>query len=384
MNKWILVAALALGAQAVASAGPDVMVYGPDKPEMYKYAFPPQAKVDSQVMGKNRQVVFSLKGDVWSGGGIGVDRLRLKDYVAEGALELYVRGAKGGEKLDVGFVQAKGLNANELAFQILLPLDHYGVVGKSWTKLTIPLKDFPAEGSRWLETEQRRATGPFNWDRVSEFVVSRAPGAAETVTVAFANVRIVGQYNAAAVAAAAPKAVKPTGAVVFYDEGYATDGGGAYAYPDGQAKIAEAPGGHSGKLALKASLITTAWSGGGIFRAPLDLSGYKDKGVLEVWAKGDKGGEEVFLGLVDKAHGASVRLSSNSYLPGGLKKDWQRIQIPLKDFPKQGSKWDETAGKNLTFDFDWTQVSEVLFDNNGPNHDNAGISFDDVAVKPVP
>ena len=106
--------------------------------------------------------------------------------------------------------------------------------------------------------------------------------------------------------------------------------------------------------------------------------------MLEVWAKGDKGGEEVFLGLVDKAHGASVRLSSNSYLPGGLKKDWQRIQIPLKDFPKQGSKWDETAGKNLTFDFDWTQVSEVLFDNNGPNHDNAGISFDDVAVKPAP
>jgi hypothetical protein len=40
------------------------------------------------------------------------------------------------------------------------------------------LKDFPAEGSRWLETEQRRAVGAFNWDRVSEFVVSREPGMA--------------------------------------------------------------------------------------------------------------------------------------------------------------------------------------------------------------
>jgi hypothetical protein len=385
MKKLLFLALTMSAALGAAPAGPDVLLYGPSKPEMYKYAFPEGgSSVDSQEQGKNRQLVYSLKSDVWAGGGIGVDKLRLKDYVAEGALEMYVRGAKGGEKIDVGFVQAKGLDAKDLAFQILAPLNNYGKITTAWTKITIPLKDFPAEGSRWIESEQRRATGPFNWNRVSEFVVSREPGAPGKEVVAFANVRVVGSYNASAVASAKPKVAKPTGAVVFYDEKYASDGGGGYAYPTGPAKLEEVPGGHSGKLALKASLITTAWSGGGIYRSPLDLSGYKDKGVLELWAKGGKGGEEVYVGLVDKANGASVRLSANSYLPGGLKTDWQLIRVPLKDFPKTGSKWDEKQNKNLSFDFDWTKVGEVLFDNNGPQHDNGTVFFDDVAVKPAP
>lgn len=383
--KRILAAVLVALSGSAMAALPDVLVYGPAKAEMYKYAFPEGGStVDSQKNGENRQLVYSLKSDVWAGGGIGVDKLRLKDYVATGALEFYVRGAKGGEKLDVGFVQAKGLEATDLAYQILANVNRYAKITTAWTKVTIPLKDFPVEGSRWIESEQRRATGPFNWNRVSEFVVSREPGAAGKETVAFANVKVVGSYDAAKVQAAAPKAAKVTSTVIFYAEGYAGDGGGGYTYPAGTAKLEEAAGGHDSKLALKATLITTAWSGGGIYRAPLDISALKDKGVLEVWAKGGKGGEEVYLGLVDKANGASVRLSSNSYLPGGLKTEWTKIQIPLKDFPKTGAKWDEATQKNLTFDFDWTKVSEVLFDNNGPQHDNAVVYLDDVAVKPAP
>jgi hypothetical protein len=383
MFKAMLAACLLVAGTAMA-AGPDVLLYGPDKPEMYKYAYPPEAKVDSQAVGKNRQLIFSLKGDAWSGGGIGVDKQRLLDYVAEGALKFYVRGAQGGEKLDVGFVQAKGLDPKDLAFQILLPLNNYAKITKNWTEVTIPLKDFPKEGSRWIESENRRATGPFNWNRVTEFVVSREPGAAGEVVVAFANVRVSASYDPAKVAAAKPKPEKPSGPIVFFNEAYASDGGGAYAYPAGAAKLEVTSGGHESKLCLRASMLTTAWSGGGIYRAPLDLSDYRSKGVLELWARGGKGGEEVWLGLVDKANGAAVRLSSNSYLPGGLSKEWQRIQIPLKDFPKQGSKWDEATQRNLTFDFDWTKVGEVLFDNNGPNHDNGTVYFDDVVLKPAP
>jgi hypothetical protein len=202
--------------------------------------------------------------------------------------------------------------------------------------------------------------------------------------VAFANVQIVGSYDAGKVAAAAPKAAKASGTVIFYAEGFAGDGGGGYAYPDGQAKLTEGPGGHNSKLALKADLITTAWSGGGIYRAPLDLSSFKEKGVLTLWAKGAKGGEDLYVGLVDKANGASVRLSLSQFVAGGLKTDWTQVTVPLKAFPKTGSKWDAAANKNLSFDFDWTKVSEVLFDNNGPQHDNAQVWMDDVAVKDAP
>jgi hypothetical protein len=382
--KTLFFAAL-LAPLGAAAALPPVPLYGPAKQEMYKYAFPEGgSSVDTQEASGNRLVVFKLKGDVWAGGGIGVDKQRLKDYVATGALEMMVRGAKGGEKLDVGFVQAKGLEANELAFQILAPLDRYVKITTQWQKVVIPLKDFPVEGTRYIDSEQRQAKGPFNWNRVLEFVVSRAPGMAGFDTVAFANVQVVGSYDASKVAAAQPQVAKPTGTVLFYGEGFASDGGGGYAYPDKQAKLEEVAGGHASKMALKATLITTAWSGGGIYRSPLDLSAFKDKGVLEVWAKGSKDGEDLYLGLVDKANGASVRLPVSQYVPGGLKADWTKVQIPLKAFPSQGSKWDEATQKNLTFDFDWTKVGEVLFDNNGPNNNNADIWLDDVAVKDAP
>jgi hypothetical protein len=193
---------------------------------------------------------------------------------------------------------------------------------------------------------------------------------------------VVGSYDAGKVASARP--AKPTGPVLFYTESYAADGGGSYAYPNGQAKLEEVGGGHESRRCLMATMITSAWSGGGIYRAPLDLGGYRDKGVLQAWAKGGKGGEEIYLGLTDKANGASVRLSANTYLPGGLTKDWQRVVIPLKDFPKTGAKWDEASQKNLSFDFDWTKVGEVIFDNNGPDHDNGKVFLDDVEVLPQP
>ena len=377
--------ALTLAPMALNAGLPAVPLYGPAKPEMYKYAFPEGgSSVDSAEAGKSRVLTYKLKSDAWAGGGIGVDKLRLKDYVEKGALQLMVRGLKGGEKIDVGFVQAKGLDAKDLAFQILLPLNRYTKITTAWQAVTIPLKDFPLEGSRYIESEKRQAKGAFNWNRVMEFVVSREPGMAGIETVAFANVQIVDSYDASKVAAAAPKAAKPTGTVIFYAEGFSSDGGGAYAYPDGQAKITEEAGGHASKLALKASLITTAWSGGGIYRAPLDLSAFKEKGVLEVWAKGAKGGEDLYLGLVNKANGGSIRLPLSQYVAGGLKADWTKVQIPLKAFPAKASKWDEASQKNLSFDFDWSQVSEVLFDNNGPQHDNGQVWLDDVAVKDAP
>jgi hypothetical protein len=385
MKLKALFLALACAPLMAVAALPPVPLYGPAKAEMYKYAFPEGGStLDTPETNGNRQAIFKLKSDAWAGGGIGVDKQRLKDYVATGALVFQVRGAKGGEKLDVGFVQAKGLEATDLAFQILLPLDRYVKITTQWQKVTIPLKDFPVEGSRYIDSEQRQAKGPFNWNRVIEFVTSRAPGMAGFETVAFANVNIVGDYDASKVAAAMPAVAKPSGTVVFYSEGFASDGGSGYAYPDKQAKLEEVAGGHASKMALKASLITTAWSGGGIDRNPLDLSGFVDKGVLEVWAKGAKDGEDLYLGLVDKSNGASVRLPVSQYVPGGLKADWTKVQIPLKAFPKQGAKWDEATQKNLTFDFDWTKVMEVLFDNNGPNNNNAEVWLDDVAVKDAP
>ena len=116
-------------------------------------------------------------------------------------------------------------------------------------------------------------------------------------------------------------------------------------------------------------------------RNPVNLSAARASGSLTLWAKGGQGGEEIYIGMVSKSNGMTVRLSSNSYLPGGLKTSWQRIQIPLKDFPADGAKWDAKENKNVNAPFDWASVGEVMFDNNGPNNKNATVFVDDVEIK---
>lgn len=381
-----LIAALAALLPAIGQASlPPLVLYGATKAEMYKYAYPTGAtKAEPQEAKGSRQMVFTLKGDAASGGGIGVDKLRLSDYVANGAVEFFVRGGKGGERFDVGFVQAQGMDAKDLAYQVYVPIANYAKVGTGWTKVTIPLKDFPKEGSRWSDTEKKRLTGLFNWSRVSEFIVSREAGPAETLTVAFTNVSILPSYDASKVQASRQGASAVSGPVVFYADAYSLDAGGAYAYPGDKAKVEESGGAKAGPKCLKVSLDTASWSGAAVYRAALDLKSFVANGVLEAWVKGAKGGESIALGLLEKSNGSNIRLPLANYLPGGLSSSWQRVQIPLKDFPAQGSKWDAAASKNVNYDFDWSRVGEVVVDNGGAGQANGVVFLDEVTIKPKP
>src|SRR5262245_44535542 len=138
----------ALSLAATLGAAPPLPLFTAQKAEMYKYAFPEGAsRAESSVdpKSKARFMAVSLKGDATSGAGLGFDKLKLSPYVASGALEFMIRGAKGGEKIDVGLVMAKGMGG-EQALQVLLPLSNYAKLSNAWQKVSIPLKDFPKEG----------------------------------------------------------------------------------------------------------------------------------------------------------------------------------------------------------------------------------------------
>jgi len=123
-----------------------------------------------------RSLIFSLPGDKNSGGAIGVDKQRAGDYVAAGALEFYVRGSKGGETVDVGFVQAKGMDerrtwhSRSFCPWLITPGSH--PVGQS---------DHPAEG--FSQARQPLASrmssgaqlGTLIGTGVTEFTVSHEP-----------------------------------------------------------------------------------------------------------------------------------------------------------------------------------------------------------------
>jgi spore germination protein len=167
----------------------------------YAYAYP---TVGSQITTVDRQgkkwidVVF--KSTAWSGFGLGVDRSDLRSYIAKGALQFYVRGAKGGESCTVGFLMDTGLKEDEkIHFLDDLPMSNYVKVSTKWTLVTIPLADFSANGHHFDDKNGQNMTGPFKWEKVIEFDADHVQGSVSPVELQFSSIRVVPSYSAKAI-----------------------------------------------------------------------------------------------------------------------------------------------------------------------------------------
>jgi Txe/YoeB family toxin of Txe-Axe toxin-antitoxin module len=171
-------------------------------PPDYSYAYPDGGSKITVVVDKNgkRWVDTALKGDDWSGFGVGMARKNLTAYLKTGALQFFVRGAKGGETSTVGFIMEKGTAPDE-KYNLVeeLPLDNYIKVTTQWQLVTIPLSDFPAEGYHHDSATNSRITGPFKWDRVLEFAGNHTPTKDPNCELFFASVRIIPSYDPKAV-----------------------------------------------------------------------------------------------------------------------------------------------------------------------------------------
>ncbi len=352
--------------------------------QMYAYAYPsPGSTITPQKADGRYWMDLSLKGDAWSGAGIGMDMQDLSAWVAKGALQFWARAPQAGTDFQIGFVQAKGFRPGQLAFQVTLPVGSYARLTPQWTKVVIPLADFPRQGSRFDDKTQQSVSGTFDWTRVQEVVVARAPGGPGQVRFSLADINLLPSYNPASLPKM-PAAQAASGEVDFYAGAMAT-GGYTYAYPEGKAQVKEAAGGYHDAHCLESDLITSAWSGGAIGRDPVDLSRlHDDGGTLRAWVKGQYGGEVIALGFTDKTHGGAVRLNIGPYLKGGSmdRGQWKQVVIPLSAFPSQGQKWDEAKQQNETFPFDWKNVQEVMWDNDGPGKMSSSFFIDGIKVMP--
>ncbi len=174
------------------------------------YAGPEGSKITIVQKQGKRWVDIVLKGTAWSFSGMGVARKNLDPLLKKGALQFYIRGAKGGENLDVGFVMEKGLAADEkIGFLNTVSLGGYCKVTTQWQLVTIPLADFPVNGYHFDENISQRVTGPFKFGRVSEFDVNlHAPGAEPVVEVLLSSIRVVPSFDSKAVERAKFKALQ--------------------------------------------------------------------------------------------------------------------------------------------------------------------------------
>ncbi len=113
----------------------------------------------------------------------------------------------------------------------------------------------------------------------------------------------------------------------------------------------------------------------------------KAGGCLSLRLKGGTGGEQIYIGFINRKGG---RVYAN-YIPlwqrGKLTTDWQRLIIPLKDYAEHGSFWQD--GKKRQKKFDWKKIESIQVSVKPVRPDQSGkteviIELDDLCFSSLP
>ena len=175
----------------------------------YVYAYPENiSKINVVQRQGKRWIEVGLKGNTWSGFGVGLNRTNLIPLRQNGALQFYVRGSKGGETTTVCFIMDKGMKEDEKYYLVTeVPLTNYAKVTIQWQLVTIPLSDFPENGYHHDDATDSKITGVFKWDRVLEFGGNHSPAEGAECELFFSSIRVIPSYDKKAVRKARSKAL---------------------------------------------------------------------------------------------------------------------------------------------------------------------------------
>jgi len=170
----------------------------------------------------------------------------------------------------------------------------------------------------------------------------------------------------------------------FFDEQY-RQGGFDYAY-GGKSKgvTITKEGGYKSKAAVQINLDPKDYSGASIclYNEVFDLSKYMLDSKLEFYIKGKNGGEQLLIGLLDEevsdGKKTQVKMSLNKYVQ--ITKDWQKVSIPLVDFPDRGLYWDQTKKTELPARIDWNKIAEIRFSIDKGTNPSFDIFVDNIEI----
>lgn len=170
----------------------------------------------------------------------------------------------------------------------------------------------------------------------------------------------------------------------FFDEQY-RQGGYDYAY-GGKSKgvTITKEGGYKSKAAVQINLDPKDYSGASLclYNESFDLSKYMLDSKLEFYIKGKNGGEQLLIGLLDEevsdGKKTQVKMSLNKYVQ--ITKDWQKVSIPLIDFPDRGLYWDQTKKTELPARIDWNKIAEIRFSIDKGTNPSFDIFVDNIEI----
>lgn len=170
----------------------------------------------------------------------------------------------------------------------------------------------------------------------------------------------------------------------FFDEQY-RQGGFDYAY-GGKSKgvTITKDGGYKSKAALQINLDPKDYSGASVclYNETFDLNKYMLDSKIEFYIKGKLGGEQLLIGLLDEeitdGKKTQVKMSLNKYVQ--VTKDWQKVSIPLVDFPDRGLYWDQTKKTELPARIDWNKIAEIRFSIDKGTNPSFDVWVDNIEI----
>jgi hypothetical protein len=145
----------------------------------FNYSYPASSSV-SVIRGNAHTGKYALQFDLdpndYSGGSICLNEqvYNLKPLYHKGALQFWVKGAKGNEKAWVALVDEEKSDGHKTV--VRLEIGWFGPVTTEWTLISIPLEKFGERGAYWDDKEQREVDNVFDWEQVAEFRIEVKKG----------------------------------------------------------------------------------------------------------------------------------------------------------------------------------------------------------------
>ncbi len=290
-----------------------------------------------------------------------IDASRIRE---KGSLQFWVKGGSGGEKFEIVLVneQKDGRKA-ESFFDVAM----IAGTGKEWQKISIPLSSFPANAVYWDGAQGKELPIKFDWSNINELKIRTRPDAKSGKS-------IVLYFDDVVLNEGSESSIKE---LSIYKEG---DPLYTYSY-GGNSRIEIVADNYKSKPSVKMSLDTKDYSGAAFAFGPLDLSSARNKGVLEFMLKSEKGGEQVELNAV-KADDPKIEVGIELSSVKPISSDWQKYEIPLKDFPSKGIYWNSQAGREISGELvEWNRIGELKFKIKKGENKNCVLYVSDVKIR---
>jgi hypothetical protein len=373
----------------------------------YQYAYPEESKVFiPEESGKNGEVSlrFDLLANDYSGGSVCLWNLLydMTPYYQSGALEFWIKGARGGEIAWVALVDDENTDGKKTV--VRLPLNTYGGITDAWTHISVPLADFGKRGVFWDAKKNVEVPERFSWDKVAEVRIEIKKGENEHFRVWVDDIFVLRDvYDPAPdtdeqywderkdTLTGPPLAQAPdvTPLHTLFDDKIAGNGF-AYVYGGKTAWSMQPATARANQRVLAMyqdnddySGVTIALGDGG----NIDLSSLRETTAgLAFWAKAAPGVEKVYIGLLDdESDGMKVQTKLALSDFGSLDTQWTYFMIPIAKFDANGRWWNEEKKAELLGEVKWDHINELRFSIN--RYENrleegapAVLYVDDIAV----